>query len=226
MNVSLSVFLRKIWKQSPLILVFAVLGTGVMAWQASRKPELYKFSQTLTVAPFKLKSSNTGALENEIALGLYAQIEGNAPSSIKNLIEENNLFKEERAAGQNLDALAKKLADGLEVDNITANENSLTAFDLSYISANRENARAVVAAVPTRLGYSPARPPEQSKIKVLSQCCEQTKIIAPKRWLMITFGLFAGILTGVLFAAALGKLKYYKGGIEGAVKMVDSLTAR
>lgn len=196
-------FLRRIWRQSHIVLSFAVLGIAVMSWQAWRKPPIYKASQTLTISPLKLESQNRDSWENDVAVRLYSHIEENEEASLKTLIEKNNLFNEERADGQSIDVLVEKLLRRIEVTNLITDQDSVTVLDLSYISVNREEAEAVTSALVTQLIDS--QTDEQNQIRVLSSCCQQTNVVAPKRLLMITFGLFAGLFVGVLFAAMIGK---------------------
>jgi hypothetical protein len=196
------VFLKHIWKNSHLVVFFVILGVAVMSWQLWRRPDLYKVSQTLEVIPFKIDSSDTKPADNETALRLYSQIEGDEDSSsIKNLIEKNNLFKEERANGESFDLLVKKVSSGLAVNNVVTREDLVISFDLSYYSTNRENAENLISALAKQVIDSPINARDKSKIRILSACCQRTEAVAPRRFFMITLGLFAGLFTGLLVAA-------------------------
>lgn len=196
-------FIKLIWRQSYIVVSFALLGTAVMSLQAWHKPTLYRASQTLTINPSKIDPQHKNSLENDVTVRLYSQVEESEESAIRNLIERNDLFKEERANGESADVLVEKLSRGIVIGNLTVDKNSVIALDLSFVSANPENAKAVTSALVKQLINS--RTDEQNQIKVLSSCCEQTKIVAPKRWLMITFGLLAGLFVGVLFVLARGR---------------------
>lgn len=192
--------LKAVWKQKYIVFFFIVLGAGLMGWWSVHRPEVYKASQTLKPEPFKIEPSNMKSAENEIAIALYSQnFEKEGLTPLKDLIEKNNLFEEEKANGESLDSLAKKMTARIEVDNVETANGMVDSFDLSFVSFNRENAEAITSALVKQITKSRSNDDPQNKIVVLSSCCAQTEVVAPKRGLMMAFGSFAGLLIGIVF---------------------------
>jgi len=192
--------LKAVWKQKYIVVLFIVFGAGSMGWWSLSRPDIYKASQTLKPEPFKIEPSNMQSAENDIALTLYSQDwEKENLSSLKDLIEKNNLFEKERASGESLDSLAKKMITGILVDKVEISKNVVNSFNLSFMSSNRENAEKVTSVLVKQITESRSNDDPQNKIVILSSCCPQAEVVAPKRGLMVAFGSFAGLLIGIVF---------------------------
>lgn len=194
------------WENSHFILFFAIFGVALMSWQVWRKTEIYKVSLKISTNSFKTEPSNSVPRENEIASRFNSQFEENRYSLIKNLIIKNNLFKEDRANGIDIETLAEKTIHEIEIDKVNIDSNFTTSFDLSMISSSRENAEVLIQSLAEQLSQNQISASESEKITILSFCCQRTEIVAPRRFLMITFGLFAGLIVGILFT--FGQIKY------------------
>jgi capsular polysaccharide biosynthesis protein len=138
---------KAVWKRKRVILVPPIIATAAIVLVFLKFAPVYKATSVLTISPLTLGSVGETSTQERIHERLISTLNEDLNLLVGPSIARFDLFREEKAKGASLDALAERVRTNIVIEADRVSEKGIASFRISYYDYDREQARAVASAL-------------------------------------------------------------------------------